>query len=790
MNGLYSRTNKLLFWKVKETKWIIATATVIIVMASMVFSVSNNITTSYQNAMADMAIPFDMIVTCENDEEVEQALGLATQYDKNILTTISTGDFLLGIPQSNFNLNIMAASDSLVEMYKLSVIEGDFPQNENEIMLDSKVRQIPGRQDQIGDYIQLEAYVESSMNTELVEYKIVGFFDTSQGSAFTLYGYINEKGGTQLSLTLQIPDRREVLLKLSQCSLEKLDGLVDSLLPDFAGRMSVNSAKYSVLFDEENSSVVCRVFSNLGLIVVVLAALLFNGVFRLNILNVQKRIGLLRCMGLVRKQLLVSLGLSWLCYWCGYLFFSLPLYVLCSNMFGPAFFQNAMNGYNISNEVSMTWSFSMKPYLYSLLSVTVVTTLVYGRLLYTVLREKPLVLIRGIEKIKIIKGKRKKEKHAVALIGKRNLLRSKSRTLILGFVFFIMSGLLLVSVVTATTIDFTEVDALKRGQNFDYEFYTEYSGTSWIEGKYLNEIEALPNVESLHRGMIRFGHYFRTEQVQNVDEDMVIVIVYSEEMLSMTCKEAGITYENELGLPQYYLFTRETQEQTIVNIWDIEGKKKELPIAGIINDAVYSYIKAGEDGFMIITNEAGAKELFGEIQYNCFFVELNDRVGALEQINQIMEDNTSPVYYNDLKEFNNSALEELKSMLFMVGYIAACIGFMVIVNIACNITINIITRQKELGILVAMGMTKGKIIHLLIYEMTNILGGGVILSLPISLLLCTAFETSMGQECNYVKMLLVAFGCVLLMYAVCYLICYEVGKYLLKKNITRILSEE
>lgn len=148
MNGLYSRTNKLLFWKVKETKWIIATATVIIVMASMVFSVSNNITTSYQKAMADMAIPFDMIVTCESDEEVEQALGLATQYDKNILTTISTGDFLLGIPQSNFNLNIMAASDSLVEMYKLSVIEGDFPQNANEIMLDSKVSQISGGQQQ------------------------------------------------------------------------------------------------------------------------------------------------------------------------------------------------------------------------------------------------------------------------------------------------------------------------------------------------------------------------------------------------------------------------------------------------------------------------------------------------------------------------------------------------------------------------------------------------------------------------------------------------------------------
>ena len=37
-----------------------------------------------------------------------------------------------------------------------------------------------------------------------------------------------------------------------------------------------------------------------------------------------------------------------------------------------------------------------------------------------------------------------------------------------------MSGLLLLSVVTATTIDFTEVDALKRGQTFDYEFYTEY----------------------------------------------------------------------------------------------------------------------------------------------------------------------------------------------------------------------------------------------------------------------------------------------------------------------------
>ena len=731
-----------------------------------------------------------MVITCENDEEVENVLDLATSQDKDILATISTGNFLLGIPQSDFNLSVLAASDSLEEMYKLSVIEGVFPQNTNEIMLDSKVNQIPGKKYQVGDYIQLEAYVAGSMKTEVLELKIVGFFDTSHGSGFTLYGYMNEDGGIQLSSLLQVPDSREVILKLSHCSLEALNDLQDVLLPEFIGRMSYNNAKYSVMFDEENSSVVCKVFSNLGLIVVVLSALLFNGVFRLNILSVQKRIGLLRCMGLVRRQLIIRLGLNGLCYWCGYLIFSLPLYVLCSNMFGPAFFQKAINGYNISNEVSMTWSFSMKPYLYSLLSVMVVTTLVYGRLLYTVLKEKPLVLIRGVEKVKIFKGKCKKEKHAVALIGKRNLLRSKSRTFTLGMVFFIMSGLLLLSVVTATTIDFTEVDALKRGQTFDYEFYTEYSGISWIEEKYLNEIEALPNVESLHKGMIRFGHYFKSEQVQNVNEDMVVIIVYSEEVLSMTCKEAGITYENELGLPQYYLFTRETQELSTINIWDVEGNKKELSIAGKINDAVYSYIKADEDGFMIITNEAGAKELFGEIQYNCFFVELNERIGALEQMNQILESNASSVYYNDLKEFNNSALEELKSMLFMVGYIAACIGFMVIVNIASNITINIITRQKELGILVAMGMTKDKIIHLLIYEITTILGDGVILSLPVSLLLCTMFETSIGQECNYVRMLLVAFACILVMYVVCYLICYSVGKYLLRKNITRILSEE
>ena len=790
MGSLYLKTINILFWKVKETKWIVATAAVIIVMVSMVFSVSDNITTSYQKTIGDMILPFDVIVACETDEEMKQVLSLATQQDKDILSTVSTGNFDFGIAECDFNLNVLGASESLVEMYNIDVIEGTFPQNTDEIMLDSKINQVSGKEYKIGDFIRVETVEENGIEIKELEFKVVGFFNTVHGSGLTLYGYMNEEAGIQLSSLLQVQSGRQVILKLSQCSLETVDDLWESFKPQFEDKISINVAKYNVLYEEESSSIICQVFSNLGLVVVVISALLFNGIFRLNILNVQKRIGLLRCMGLGRKQLIVSLGLCWLCFLGGYITFSLPMYILCTNLFGPTFFQNAIKGYYWSDEVSMVWSFGMRPYLYSLFSVILVTTLVYGKLLYNVLKEKPLKLIKGGEKIKVSKGKRKKEKRVVVLIGKRNLLRSKSRTVVLGFVFFVMSCLLLVSVVTAVTIDFTELDALKRGKAFDYEFYTDYSDESRIDTKLLGKIEELSSVDGVHKGVIRFADYFRTDQIKDVNEDSVGIIVYSEEMLSMTCKEAGIVYENVLEKPRYYIFTKEAIEQDKVTIWDAKGKQKELPLSGKIVDAVYSYYKVGEEGFKIITNEAGAKELFGEVQYNCFFVKANDRTNALEQINRILEENEYPVYYNDLKEFNNAALEELDSMLFMVAYIAVCIGFMVMVNIACNITINIITRQQELGILAAMGMTKSKIIHLLIYEITTVLGDGIIWSLPISILLCTMFGMGTGQECNYVKMLLAALVCVVGMYAVCYLICYLVGHYLLKKNITRVLSEE
>lgn len=790
MTGLYSKITKVLFWKAKETKWIIMTATVIIVMVSMVFSVAHNISNSFQQTITNMVIPFDIVVQGVKQEEVERVISLSSQEDTDILAMISTGNFVFTLQENDFVLNVLAASDQLDEMYNIKTDNGAFPKNPDEIILDSRINEVSSKNYQIGDTITVDAYVESSAAIEELELKIVGFFDTPNGSGFELYGYMNLDAGIQLSSLLGREPARDIFLKLSHSNLDNVNSLGERLLPEFEGRIAPNAAKYNIMYEEESCLVICNVFNYLGYIVVVISALLFNGVFRLNILNVKKRIGLLRCMGLNKQQLLFGLGLNSLYFISGYALFSLPLYILCTNLFGAAFFQSALDGYNMSPEVSIIWSFSMKPYVYSLISVAIVTTGVYAKLLYNVLKDKPLTLIRCAEQIKAPKVRQKKAKNIIALIGKRNLLRSKSRTFILGSVFFLVSCLLLVTVITSVTIDFSGFRALKRGQEFDYEFYTNYYEDAWIDEKYIDKIKHLPCVESLYTGSIRFADFFKSSQITDINKDKVGIIIYSDEMLARTCEKNNLSYDMAQTNPKYYIYTHESKNYDTVSLWDANSGQKNIPVSGKIDDAIYSYYKVDETSFMIITNEAGAKELYGSIKNNFFFVTLRDRTNALEQINQILKDNAANVYYNDLKEFNNDALEELHSILFMIGYIAACICFMVIINIVCNVTINIITREQELGILAAMGMPTKKIIHLLIYEVTTVLGSGIIWSLPISFMLCTFFELGIGQKCNYIQMLLTAMLCVLAMYAACYLICYSVGAYLLKNKITKTLNEE
>ena len=217
----------------KETKWIIATATVIIVMVSMVFSVSDNIASSYQQAIGDMLLPFDVILDCESEEEVEQVLTLAGQQDKNIISTVSRGSFYFGIPQSDFNLEVLAASESLVEIFNIDVLEGYFPQNTDEIMLDNKINQVSGQEYRIGDSIIIEAVVPDTGERKVQELKVVGFFDTVNGSGFTLYGYMNEEAGIQFSSLLEMPESRRVILKLSKCSWEAMNDLVICFLPEY-----------------------------------------------------------------------------------------------------------------------------------------------------------------------------------------------------------------------------------------------------------------------------------------------------------------------------------------------------------------------------------------------------------------------------------------------------------------------------------------------------------------------------------------------------------------------------
>lgn len=788
MKKIYSKILKILFWKARETRWIICAASVIIVMVSMVFSVSQCVADAYKQALADTTLPFDLIVSCDGEEEIERITEISSQYGENTIM-ISTGNIVFSIPDSNFFLNTLAASDNIEEMYNIKLVGGRLPCNTREIAIDNKLNDILNKNYQAGDKILLDYYIEGQKIPKKYEYEVVGFLEVPHGSGFELYGYVNDEAGVALTEELGLEQGIDVFIRFPQASYEIIVEAADTIYGEFGDRMSVNSSKISIMFDNQSSTSFTDVFTNLGYIMVIISTILFSGILRLNLLNVKKRIGFLRCMGLKRKQMIIAFCINIVHYIFFFTLFSLPFYLLSSYLFGNKFFQNVLHGYANIFEVDVVWRFSMVPYIYSLLSVCVVCVFIYGVLFYNVISSNPLDLLKETDKVKPSTGKKKKEKKAIALMGRRNLVRSRSRTFVMSIVFFLMSSLLLLSIIVTTTVDFTSMKALRRGQKFSYEFYTSYQDT-WIGEECMERIKQLPDVECLYGGRKSSIDYYVTEKVKDVEQERVGIISYSDELLDMTCKENGIKYEMGQQKPCYYIYTLQEDECEAVTIWDREGVKKEIPISGVISDATYSYYKVGEEGFGLITNELGAQELFGDIKYNFFFVKVKNGTDTLGQIRNELSNNEDEVYYNDLQEVNRAAIDELYSILFMVAYIAVCIGFMVVVNIVCNIIINIVTRKRELGLLAAMGMRKDKIIKLLIYEITAILDNVIIYSFLVSVGLSVFFEIGIGQECDYVKIIVVAIICMLAIYMICYLICYLVGHILLRQEITKVLYEE
>ena len=786
---LYFCMLKSLFIKPKDTKWIVIVAALVITMVSMLSSVGENIEKSFLQAIYQTSQYDYMITDMELQEAKDYESRISEQY-AGAASAITTDAFSLNIPDSDFYLNVIGMQGAYKEIYRLEVEEGEFPQGENEIALDSRVKDRADQRYQIGDVIELEIWSQKTSKWEKVCYRISGFFSAQNSGEYELYGFTSLDGAMNALEKAEEEINYAVMVKVADSSTGTVLEMLQDIDAGLRERIILNQVRYDMLTEsEEADNAFVKVFRYLGIIVALVSfALLFN-MFRLATVQRIRQLGLLRCIGINKKQMFLGLFLNLVLYLGSSMGIGFLLYSVSETLFGRVILRRFLEGFQISTNVEMQWEFNVVSFFQSAALVLLIMALVYCNVIWRVLGMTPLAAVeyRGEGKVAVPKRKEVK-KSVISFLGKRNLLRNKWRSFYTAMTVFAMSLLIGTVVTIMGNIDLFEVDALKKGNLFDYEFFGNYD-TPFADTEDLEKLAGLQSVEKICGARRRIDDFYQDEEAVIKDDTFVETRVYADDLFARICEENKVNYENVSEQPIYLLLSAEPSEVNEILLYDKQMMERRLPIYAVISKDNYDNSFPEEGRVYIVMNEEAAREQFGELTYNVLFVEAKEKALCLAQMSEYLQSEGITMYYNDLKQSNSDARTQLQSILCVAIYLVFCIGLMAVVNIICNVSINIQMRVREYGIMMSMGMSRRQIVQLIVYEIMDSVGKAVILAVPLSVMISLGCISMVGQQPNIMKVVFYATGCGLLVYGINYLVCFLKGRYDFSKNIVELMHK-
>ena len=424
---LYLKLLKITFFKAKDTKWIIGVASFVIAMVSMLLTSAKSIKESYLQAINQMP-QYDFVLEDLNFEEKNKYTDINFWQDAVEDIGCSTDIFVLEVPDSPFYFSVTGLTGNFQDIYNIDLQEGHYPENEKEIVVDSKFMDNMEEHYTIGDEITLSAFSPEKKEYFDITYKIAGVFGAKASDGEEVYAFCTLNGAERLSAQAEQNISYRVMVTASDVeqALSHISKDSENL------QIRLNEAKLDISGAQEtegNGAV--KVFQTLGVMIgLVSGALLFN-MLQVATGNKIKQIGMLRCLGLDKKQLYKSYLLNLLMYLSGAVMGGFLLSVLLEKTLGKLLFQRFLKGFNMSDYVELSFQVSIEAFLQATALVAVIFVFVYFILLKKSLRYTPVEAVGFIEEgqgnIKV-KSKKSDKINVVAFVGKRNLVRNKART--------------------------------------------------------------------------------------------------------------------------------------------------------------------------------------------------------------------------------------------------------------------------------------------------------------------------------------------------------------------------
>ncbi|MDE6747651.1 MAG: FtsX-like permease family protein, partial [Lachnospiraceae bacterium] len=694
---LYVKLLKITFFKSKDTKWIIGVASFVIAMVSMLLTSADSIRASYLQAINQMP-QYDFVLEELNFEEKNKYTDINFWQDTVEDIGCSTDIFVLDVPDSPFYFSVTGLTGNIQDIYNLDLQEGHYPENEKEIVVDSKFMDNMEDYYAIGDEITLSAFSPEKKEYFDITYKIAGIFGAKASDGEEVYAFCTIEGAE--SLLAQTEQNISYRVMVTASDLDKALFYISKDSENL--QIRINEAKLDISGEQETDGKgAVKVFQVLGVMIgLVSGALLFN-MLQVATGNKIQQIGMLRCLGLDKKQLYKSYLLNLLMYLSGAVLGGFLLSVLLEKTLGKLLFQRFLKGFNMSDYVELSFRVSIEAFSQATALVAVIFILVYFMLLKKSLRYTPVEAVGFIEEgqsnIKV-KSKKSDKINVVAFVGKRNLVRNRARTFYTGFTYFVTAILVLILCMVLCSVDLYDIDGLKKSNLFDYEFYDDSLecrlSAEMVEN--ISELEAVEAAECSRRQVYEF--YEKEENVGTYNE-LIQTRVYSDTLFNLICQENGLEYKGHEKEHYYLLLSENNTEEKQMVLYDTGKNKREIYINAVIEKDNYG---AGQPlgGKCIIMNQAGADALFADSYcYNVVYIKSASKIECISQVKDYLAANQMQMIYSDLQQMTQDAKTQLGSVICVAIYLMICICAMTVTNIICNINVNVQLRKREYGIL-------------------------------------------------------------------------------------------
>lgn len=731
--------NKLAFKNIKLNKKRTIGTIIGIILASALICAVAGMGTSLQASLVNNAVDetgyYHLNV---NDIETDRLNQIKNNRDvKEVIDTYHLGTSYFNYETENDLIEIESIQKEDFDKLSFEIVEGDFPQNKDEIVLTNITLVKSGKK--IGDTIELDVGKynynydngnESIDNIEHKIYKITGVVSKS-GYSGEYYGITTNDTGRYFHSYIILKNPREYKTVIPQIlELEDYDDVMyhDTEKTGFDYILNNELLRWEAFkFSDETVMVLYGLISIVLGVIVITSVVCIRNSFAISTQEKKKMYGMLSSVGATKKQIkssvlkegfvLAIIGIP-----LGILLGVFAVYVLthiCNLVIGNYLF-----------ETGVVFKITLLPIIIAiLLGVLTVYFSALGSAKKTS-KISPIAALRENDEVKISVKELKTPRYIPkcfkigGVIAYKNLKRNKKKykTTIISLTISVLLFIVMSSFVTES----------KQVSSY---YYTKYDYNIVVQNLededegVIKKIVDLPNIKKSSVAYIVKGQYniddksILTEYADDMAYGSLSVIALDDSSFQQYLKKVNVNYEQNkdkgILIDEYLLLENGKEVKKRAYTYaagdiikgKIDDKYIEIEISQIADTKPYGYENVYYNGGFLIINYDEYKDKI-DLSIDSITLMSADHEQTVRTIESLT--NFSSIYDKEQEEADEKAFYFLVN-IFLYGFIVV-ITLIGVTNIANTITSTMELRKKEFAMLKSIGMTKKEFMKMINLE--------------------------------------------------------------------------